>query len=120
LITGPIAVIAGCLTAYYERYPGHVTPFIIAVTIGGAMQVISQIAGFIYIKQYQLTGKKSYLNEHIGWMTGVFYGGCLIPAFLRLPEMFGKRWQPWSYFAFVFPLIMLIFARRAVQKKSFI
>jgi hypothetical protein len=120
LFIGIISFITGCITAYHERYSGKLNAFIIAVTAGGTMQAISQIVGYIYIRKYRQTGKKSDLEEHIGWMHGVYYGGCLTPAFLRIPEMVGTEWKPWSYFAWIIPLVMLVFAIRAFRKKSVI
>lgn len=82
----------------------------IPLTVGGVLQVISQVMGYQAIQQYQRLNKQleslppdvtpetvvslqsqrsGYLKSHIGSMLGLFVQACSIPAALRLTDSAG-------------------------------
>lgn len=82
IAVGVISFLTGLATTWYERYDG-INPFSVGISIGGFLQVRAQ-----YIGYWSLQGGKKNIGRHIK-AHRVFFGGCLIPAFMRVPVMFG-------------------------------
>ncbi len=90
--------------------PGVDLSFSIPITIGGLMQVISEVVGYYAIRNYKAVSaeieslssetapgkvamlkvkQKTYLMTHIGCMIGLFVMACSIPAIIRLTDFGG-------------------------------
>ncbi|KAJ3122295.1 hypothetical protein HK098_002963 [Nowakowskiella sp. JEL0407] len=104
-VFGLASVISGFYTAWVERYSQSNMGFRIGISIGGGMQIISQIIGYYAIKK-----KPKNIRLHLVWMHGLFFGGCLIPAMMRLPTIFGASETPswWYYVSPVIALVMMV------------
>ncbi|KAJ3122131.1 hypothetical protein HK098_003110 [Nowakowskiella sp. JEL0407] len=104
-VFGLVSVITGFYAAWVERYNAANSGFRIGISIGGGMQILSQIVGYYAVKK---TPKN--IRLHLVWMHGLFFGGCLIPAMLRLPSMFGATETPtwWFFVAPVISLVMMV------------
>ncbi|KAJ9053431.1 hypothetical protein DSO57_1024280 [Entomophthora muscae] len=113
LVTGIVSTMLGFATVWYERYSG-VGIFAIAISLGGSWQVLGQVWAIHHIRNGRV-------QKHIENNLGAFYGGCLIPAFIRLPELLGvDLGQSWDILAWIIPIVILNLAKRAIVNKSWI
>jgi hypothetical protein len=102
---GMLLGIGGFLTGFYLAWGPTSTagqPFATIITLGGGLQLYSQIQGFRAIRGFQRVGttpgtdpsdpaslaqqRETLLKQHIGYMTSLFVMACGIPAAIRLTE----------------------------------
>eukprot|EP00834_Sanchytrium_tribonematis_P006326 NODE_456_length_7225_cov_1.202498.p5 type:complete len:220 gc:universal NODE_456_length_7225_cov_1.202498:6466-7125(+) len=113
MIFGYIGAISGFIVVWHDKYGQLDSGFSIGISIGGALQLISQTMGYIAIK-------RNKIKQHSRWMIFFFFGGCLIPAFMRLDQMVNSHFgASWPMYCWIFPLILGGLAVRAFQNKSF-
>jgi hypothetical protein len=111
LIAGFISVFFGYLTVWWERYNPNTTGFNIGISIGGALQVIFQVVGYLAIKKWNVA-------RHSSAMQVVFFGGCCIPAMMRVPELIGADLGVWTTYSWIFPLVLLFLSVKASKRNS--
>ena len=109
IITGLVSSITGFVTAWYERYVGVTSFIIFGITIGGTVQLICPFFGLYYIK-------RGNIKMHMMCMNAVFFGGCLIPAMLRLPYF--SKLPYWSGYCMIFNLGLGLCSWFAMRRKS--
>jgi hypothetical protein len=92
VLFGFISFIAGSFRMFVERYNPALIGAHVGLTVGGLLQIISSIIGLVYIRPPWLapylpkTWKKD-IRKHKICMYFVFFAGCLVPAFMRLPNL---------------------------------
>jgi hypothetical protein len=115
LVVSVFAAILGFTTVWHYKY-GGVTGFSVGISIGGTLQLFCTVRGFFAIRRYKAMGgppplsgydkidddiraaydkeRARLLNIHITSMVALFFGGCLIPALMRLPfTWLDSRWS---------------------------
>ena len=109
-------MITGYTTVWYESY-GGVSGFAVGISVGGALQIIAQTLGYIFIR-------KGMVWPHMWCMAFVFFGGCLIPAVMRFPEylpgdvnMIGTSWM---YYCWIFPMFAMVMWAWAMKRNYWI
>lgn len=113
LVFGVMSTVLGLLTAWHERYRGA-TGFAVGISVGGTLQVLAQGLAVHAVR-------RGNIRRHIVCNHFVFFGGCLIPAVMRLPVLLGVDLSSsWESFSWVFPLALGALATRAVLNKSWI
>ena len=144
VVVGAISAILGFITVWYLEYEGA-SGFAIGISIGGVLQLWASGMGWYHIRKYLEYKKqldtdddlsmelsevriidiqnkmKKHINAHIRFMTFFFFGGCLIPAVMRLPQMTGTVdivGTSFSMYSWIFPLFGAILFIRAVTKDS--
>jgi hypothetical protein len=121
MVFGYAGVISGFITTFYERYEGTFDASRIGLIVAGIAQLVTQVIGHLKIRPSLLGLKwKKDVQAHAGWMHGLFYGACLIPALIRIPQMFGFQLNVWPTFGWVFGIFVQILAFRAFTNKSLI
>ncbi|KAI8899204.1 hypothetical protein BC833DRAFT_586613 [Globomyces pollinis-pini] len=118
LVTGLLSTIFGFTIVWFTRQLGDPLNserigFSIGISIGGFLQVSSQIQGY-----YQI--RKGDVKNHQTSMTFAFFGGCCIPAIMRLPTMLGLQIDSWNYFAWVICLVFGYLSLQAMRAKRII
>lgn len=150
LIVGTISVVLGYAVVWYFEYSSFgPSPFGIGISIGGALQTMSMFSGYYCIRLYLkckqdstaselilsdsekerhrqegLTKKMAgYMTAHKAHMTFFFFGGCLIPAFIRFPALtdteaiFGEYWP---FYCWILPIFAGSRFLKALEKRSFV
>ncbi|KAI8895919.1 hypothetical protein BC833DRAFT_599592 [Globomyces pollinis-pini] len=115
MVTGIISTLFGVIVVWFTQELGNPVDkerigFSIGITIGGVLQVGAQIRGFIAIRNGDV-------KSHQSFMTGAFFGGCCIPAIIRLPQMFGFKLDAWPTFCWLFGLIFGYLSLSAMRAK---
>ncbi|OQR97974.1 hypothetical protein ACHHYP_09370 [Achlya hypogyna] len=89
MISGVLSAGAGFYAAWWERYDTSNLGFTIGVSVGGCLQLVAQTAGWYFIRQRNVL-------KHQKAMYSVFFYGCLIPMWLRFPNLvFGLPIPDW-------------------------
>ncbi|KAJ3303906.1 hypothetical protein HDV03_003379 [Kappamyces sp. JEL0829] len=115
LLTGLVSTICGFLIVWVKKTSSQDgasfgVGFSIGISVGGVLQVLAQFMGFYYIK-------RGLVQKHKYCMHGAFFGGCLIPAIMRLPHLIGVDIPSWYYWCYAIPLVLGVLSKRAVDAK---
>lgn len=109
LVFGALSTVFGMLTAWHAHQGA--AAFAIVLSIGGTLQVLAQGLAVYFVRRGEI-------RHHIVCNHFVFFGGCLVPAAVRLPLLLGiSLTHNWVPFSWLFPLILGGLACRATLNK---
>ncbi|KAJ3082037.1 hypothetical protein HK102_001957 [Quaeritorhiza haematococci] len=117
LLSNIILFVPGCIVAFRDAASYTPLGISIGITVGGVMQLFSQTVGYYYIRKKPRTEEN--VKTHKFSMIMVYFAGCLIPAFMRIPNMVGWNNAPgwWLAIAITVPMGFGYLHRRAIDAK---
>ncbi|KAI9297451.1 hypothetical protein K502DRAFT_363247 [Neoconidiobolus thromboides FSU 785] len=109
-LTTFLSTLFGLITTWNERYSG-VSIFAISISIGGLFQVDAMAKAIYYIR------KKDF-KKHTYYASSVFYAGCMIPAYIRLPYLLNTDLTKyWDVLGWIIPIGVFNLAYLSTQSK---